>query len=112
MRRETEMPVDRQKGAVRPLWLTLGVLTCVVAGTTLNKCLCDPEKPATASAGVVQGDLIMAAAKPAADVDPRRGAYYGISGLGREVLVAEAGRLADLVEATEELGLIPDRGHP
>ena len=28
-----------EKGAVRPLWLAVGVMTCVIFGTTLNKCL-------------------------------------------------------------------------
>ena len=44
------------------------------------------------------------------DDDPRRGAYYGITKLGRQVLAAESRRLARLVAATEELGLIADRG--
>lgn len=44
------------------------------------------------------------------DDDPRRGTYYRISELGREVLAAERQRLAQLLSATEELRLIPDEG--
>lgn len=40
-----------------------------------------------------------------ADDDPRRGAYYRLTSLGREVLAAEARRLGALVSATEALGL-------
>ncbi len=45
------------------------------------------------------------------DDDPRRGAYYRLTPLGREVLAAEANRLAVLVSATEALGL-SDRDSP
>lgn len=44
-----------------------------------------------------------------ADDDPRRGAYYRLTSLGTQVLAAEGRRLADLVAATEALGLIPGR---
>ena len=37
------------------------------------------------------------------DDDPRRGAYYRLTTLGREVLDAEAERLAALVSATDAL---------
>lgn len=37
--------------------------------------------------------------------DPRRGAYYRLTPLGREVVAAEAKRLAALVSASEALGL-------
>lgn len=37
------------------------------------------------------------------DDDPRRGAYYRLTDLGRKVLAAEARRLAGLVSATEAL---------
>jgi DNA-binding PadR family transcriptional regulator len=39
------------------------------------------------------------------DDDPRRGAYYRLTPLGREVLSAEADRLAALVTASSALGL-------
>jgi DNA-binding PadR family transcriptional regulator len=42
--------------------------------------------------------------RPAGD-DPRRGAYYALTSLGRDVVVAEARRLATLVSMTQELGL-------
>lgn len=45
-----------------------------------------------------------APSRPRGD-DPRRGAYYRLSPLGREVLAAEANRLAILVAATEALGI-------
>jgi hypothetical protein len=32
-------PFDPQRGAARPLWLALGVLTCVIFGSTINRCL-------------------------------------------------------------------------
>lgn len=39
------------------------------------------------------------------DDDPRRGAYYRLTALGRQVLAAEARRLGALVSATEALGV-------
>ncbi|HZD05574.1 MAG TPA: helix-turn-helix transcriptional regulator [Longimicrobiales bacterium] len=42
--------------------------------------------------------------------DPRRGAYYRLTALGREVVGAEGRRLAGLVSATAELGLLADEG--
>jgi DNA-binding PadR family transcriptional regulator len=47
-------------------------------------------------------------ARPEND-DPRRGAYYCLTGLGEEVVRAEAERLATLVTATEALGLTDRR---
>ena len=41
------------------------------------------------------------------DDDARRGAYYRLTPLGREVLAAESRRLAELVDATRAMGLIP-----
>ena len=40
-----------------------------------------------------------------ADDDPRRGAYYRLTELGREVVAAEAERLATLVSVSRALGL-------
>lgn len=45
-----------------------------------------------------------AAARPPDD-DPRRGAYYQLTSLGKEVLRAEAVRLSVLLSATRALGL-------
>jgi DNA-binding PadR family transcriptional regulator len=42
--------------------------------------------------------------------DARRGAYYRLTPPGREVLAAESRRLAELVDATRAMGLIPPRG--
>ena len=44
------------------------------------------------------------------DDDPRRGAYYRLTELGREVVRSEATRLAGLVAKTEQLGLLPSEG--
>lgn len=43
------------------------------------------------------------------DDDPRRGAYYRLTPLGRQVLSAEVARLADLVDGAEKLGLLEAR---
>lgn len=45
-----------------------------------------------------------------ADDDPRRGAYYRLTPTGRDVLAAEGRRLAGVVAATAELGLLPGEG--
>jgi DNA-binding PadR family transcriptional regulator len=47
--------------------------------------------------------------RPAED-DPRRGSYYQLTLFGRDVVRAEAGRLATLVSASAALGLT-DRGN-
>jgi DNA-binding PadR family transcriptional regulator len=44
------------------------------------------------------------------DDDPRRGAYYGLTPRGREVVAAEGRRLAGLVSLTAELGLLSGEG--
>lgn len=44
------------------------------------------------------------------DDDPRRGVRYELTSLGRAVLRAESRRLASLVDATRELGIL--RGEP
>jgi DNA-binding PadR family transcriptional regulator len=45
------------------------------------------------------------------DDDPRRGAYYAITALGRAVVAADGKRLQELVSATARLGLL-DGGPP
>lgn len=55
-----------------------------------------------------EGMVQESAARPTND-DPRRGAYYRLTVRGRDLLRAEAGRLAALVSATAALGLT-DRG--
>lgn len=42
------------------------------------------------------------------DDDPRRGSWYGLTPLGREVMSAEWRRMADLVAATRDLGVVAD----
>ncbi len=59
---------------------------------------------------LLDGQLVEEVDTRPPDDDPRRGAYYGVTELGREVLAAESRRLARLVVATQELGLIPDEG--
>jgi len=44
------------------------------------------------------------------DDDARRGAYYRLTRLGRDVLAAESRRLAELVDTTRAMGLLPPRG--
>jgi len=47
---------------VRPLWMAVGVLTCVIFGSTLNKCLtCAAPAVQVQAAPVVQGALLDAA---------------------------------------------------
>lgn len=54
---------------------------------------------------LIDQGLVGEAASGPPDDDPRRGAYYQLTTLGREVLCAEANRLSVLVSATRELGL-------
>lgn len=44
------------------------------------------------------------------DDDPRRGAYYRLTPLGKEVLTAESRRMAEVVSLTTEMGLMPGGG--
>jgi DNA-binding PadR family transcriptional regulator len=44
------------------------------------------------------------------DDDPRRGAYYRLTPLGKEVLMAESRRMAEVVSLTTEMGLMPGGG--
>ena len=44
------------------------------------------------------------------DDDPRRGAYYRLTSLGKEVLTAESRRMAEVVSLTTEMGLVPGGG--
>jgi DNA-binding PadR family transcriptional regulator len=50
--------------------------------------------------------LVQEAAERPPNDDRRRGAYYRLTRLGREVVTAESRRLAGLVALTEELGLM------
>lgn len=58
---------------------------------------------------LLDGGLVEESADRPADDDPRRGTYYTLTSLGRRVLSAEATRLAELVAATEALGLLRAR---
>ena len=59
---------------------------------------------------LLNGGLVEESDARPQDDDPRRGSYYRLTELGREVLAAEARRLAELVAATAELGLIAGEG--
>lgn len=54
---------------------------------------------------LIDDGLVAEAADRPADDDPRRGAYYRLTPRGREVVCAEADRLAGLVSASAALGL-------
>jgi DNA-binding PadR family transcriptional regulator len=55
-----------------------------------------------------QGLIEESERRPAPDADDERRRYYAISSLGRRVLVAEAARLAQLVDAEDVRSIIPD----
>lgn len=59
---------------------------------------------------LLDGGLVEETDERPEDDDPRRGAYYRLTDLGREVVGAEGRRLAGLVSATAELGLLADEG--
>ena len=58
---------------------------------------------------LMDADMVRESSERPAQDDPRRGAYYELAPLGREVVAAEANRLAVLVSASAALGLT-DRG--
>lgn len=61
---------------------------------------------------LMEGGLVAETDERPEDDDPRRGAYYALTELGRQVLAAESRRLAQLVAATTEAGLIPGGSGP
>ena len=54
---------------------------------------------------LMDGGLIEESANRPKNDDPRRGVYYALTRLGREVVLAECRRLEQLVSFTKELGL-------
>jgi len=54
---------------------------------------------------LMNGRLVVESDRRPENDDSRRGAYYRLTSLGREVLTAETRRMAGLVSLTEELGL-------
>jgi len=57
---------------------------------------------------MVEQDLILETdERPAAEFDDERRRYYRVTGLGRRVAKAEAGRLLQLVDQARALGVIP-----
>jgi DNA-binding PadR family transcriptional regulator len=59
---------------------------------------------------LMDGGLIEESENRPPDDDPRRGAYYALTTLGREVVSAESHRLEGLVSLTRELGLMSSGG--
>lgn len=59
-----------QKGVVRPLWIGTAVVTCVVFGSAVNKCLtCFSPPPQTSAAALVRGERLDAPVEPVAVPD-------------------------------------------
>ena len=54
---------------------------------------------------LLDGKLVVESERRPADDDARRGTYYRLTELGREVVAAEGRRMAGLVSLTDELGL-------
>lgn len=54
---------------------------------------------------LMEGGLIEESEKRPPDDDPRRGAYYTLTRLGREVVVAETRRMEGVLSLVKELGL-------
>jgi DNA-binding PadR family transcriptional regulator len=59
----------------------------------------------------IKAGLVEETAGPKAD-DPRRGAYYRLTALGRRVLAEERDRLAAVVAAVDGLRVASRRGRP
>lgn len=59
-----------QKGVVRPLWIGTAVVTCVVFGSAVNKCLtCFSPPPPASAAALVRGERLDAPVEPVAVPD-------------------------------------------
>ena len=57
---------------------------------------------------LLDGGLVAESADRPLDADARRGTYYRLTRLGRDVLAAESRRLSEVLETTRMLGLIED----
>ena len=55
---------------------------------------------------LMDAGLVEESSAPPEQVDPRRGSHYRLSPLGRQVVAAEANRLAVLVSVSQSLGLM------
>ncbi|MHC4137017.1 MAG: DUF3299 domain-containing protein [Planctomycetota bacterium] len=61
-----------QRGVIRPLWIGTAVVTCVVFGTTINKCLTcfsAPPQGAAVETALVRGERLDAPVEPVATAD-------------------------------------------
>ncbi len=59
---------------------------------------------------LLAGGLIEESENRPPDDDPRRGAYYALTPLGREVVSAELNRLRGLLSVTKKIGLMSSGG--
>ena len=59
---------------------------------------------------IMENGWVMESGQRPDDDDPRRGAYYQLTPLGKEVLTAESRRMAEVVSLTTEMGLVPGGG--
>ena len=61
-----------QRGVIRPLWIGTAVVTCVVIGSTINKCLTcfsPPPQGDAAATALVRGERLDAPVEPVATAD-------------------------------------------
>lgn len=77
-----------QRGVVRPLWIGTAVVTCVVFGSAVNKCLTcfSPPTPPASAAALVRGDRLDAPLEPAIEIGepiPATVGEWGDSATGR-----------------------------
>ena len=50
--------MKHQRGIVRPLWMAVGVFTCVIFGSTLNRCLSCAAPQLAIQVPIIQGALL------------------------------------------------------
>lgn len=82
-----------QKGVVRPLWIGISVVTCVVFGSTINKCLTcfGPATPTPrAEAALVRGERLDAPTDPGLTADVEEPMTVAQWGAAEEPIVEPA----------------------
>ena len=103
---------NTERGAVHPLWLAVGVLTCVVVGTSVNRCLtcgAGPDRGTQASAALppLESEAINPiAAAPVPDADAE--AEADESPITSTVRISSS--TPAVVETEEETGVDPLAG--